>query len=249
MKKKVKINCDNRDLILRIMREISGEEAIYHPLPDFSYSAGGFTLTRNGSIETESEDMRLFRTLSSLGMCDYPRPEPFPEGRDFVFPTADHSAVPLINILSIISSRQDQMNRALSSGGAFFVSPRLMNDILDHPPGTVPEFLQALYGREKEYGGISFFLSHFELNGFLTCHPEERDIHRQLADLMVRTALTRRRLKAFTPRVRNQKYAFRTWLCSVGMIGDEYERARTILLSRLYGRTNTKKLYSRGGNK
>ena len=42
--------------------------------------------------------------------------------------------------------------------------------------------------------------------------------------------------------IRNKKYAFRTWLNSIGMKGQDYEQARRIMLSRLPGRSDRRSL-------
>ena len=83
-----------------------------------------------------------------------------------------------------------------------------------------------------------FFRTHVILTGFRKGKSEEKQIHRQLADLMVNAARSRAWTKTFTPKVRNRKYVFRTWLNSIGMTAPEYEYARSILLSRLPGRSD-----------
>ena len=51
----VKILCDNRDLIIRVLRDVTGEEPVYHPLPRFEYSVGAFTVTRDGYVVCNNE--------------------------------------------------------------------------------------------------------------------------------------------------------------------------------------------------
>ena len=117
-----------------------------------------------------------------------------------------------------------------------------MSQVEKHPPETVDEFLQVLYGLDESYRGVSFSRSHVILTGFRKGKPEEKQIHKQLADLMVHASRSRTWTKTFTPNVRNKKYAFRTWLNSIGMTGSEYELARSILLSRLPGRSDRRKV-------
>jgi len=117
-----------------------------------------------------------------------------------------------------------------------------MGALLSHPPATIPEFLQALYGHDDEYKGLVFSLSAFSFSGFHKCRPDEAEIHEQLARLIIQAASSRQWIKPFTPRVRNQKYAFRTWLNSIGMVGPEFEASRLKLLSRLPGRADQRKI-------
>lgn len=241
---KVQITSDNRELILRIMQDRLGQEAEYHTLPMFSYTVGPYTLTREGCIEAASDDSGLVKVFASLGMCDYPFEEPAPAEDSFTRSTKDISSGTMMNLISIVSARQLLLNRALGRRNAFFVSKPLMRDLLNHPPTTIPEFLQALYSRDDEYKGIVFTLSYVSLSGFRKCRPEETELHRQLSELIFKAASSRQWTKAFCPRVRNQKYAFRTWLNSIGMIGPEYEAVRVTLLSRLSGRTDRRRIPS-----
>ena len=241
---RVRVTSDNRALVLQVMKDHLHAEATYHPLPEFSYAVGPYVLTRDSRIEVGSDDRDLFPMLAALGLCDHPYEAPAPDDDTFCYPIQGHSATTLLNLTSIVSARQSLLNRALGARNAFFVARPLMSDLIAHPPTTVPEFLQALYGRSDEYRGIDFTLSHVCLTGFRTCNPDEAPIHRQLGDLIMQAALTHQWTKAFTPRVRNQKYACRTWLNSLGMIGPEYEDARRTLLSRLPGRSDQRKIPS-----
>ena len=239
---KVKTTSENRDLILRIMQEKTGQRATYLPLPSFAYTVGGYRLSRDGMIETDNDPCSLLPILSSLGLCDFPRPSVLQNEEDISYPIRDYSADTVFNILCILSARQYLLNRALDARGAFFVSPQLMTDLLDHPPAALCDILQALYGREDDFEGVEFSLTHVIFSGFRKCRKDEADVHRQLADRIIAAANGRKRAKAFTPRVRNQKYAFRVWMNAIGMTGSDYDRARATMLPRLPGRTDRRKI-------
>ena len=102
--------------------------------------------------------------------------------------------------------------------------------------------LRIMQAHDGEYKGLVFALSYFSLSGFLKCRPEEGAIHEQLTERIINAADTQQWVKAFTPRVRNQKYAFRTWLNSIGMKGPEFETTRLTLLSRLPGRSDQRRI-------
>ena len=152
------------------------------------------------------------------------------------------SAQLLINLFCIISSRQMILNQALGVRNAFCIRPALMDHILAHPAETVPEFLWALYRRDDEYRGIRVSRDFVEFNGFRKCSSDESGVHKKLADAIMRAAGSLKWVKPYTRNVRNRKYAFRTWLNSIGMTGPEYEDARQILLSRLYGSSDRRGL-------
>ena len=233
----------NRELILRVLQDATGEQPIYQGLPAFSYSVGGYTLRRDGWIEADAPEPAAFPLLAALGLCEWPcAPTGALDPRDIVYPAAGHTGATLVNLIGMLSARQRLLNRALDARGAFFVAPKLMASLRTHPPATVAEFLQALYGRNDEYRGIAFSLERIVFTGFRKARVDEAHIHRQLADLIVRAALSQQWAKSFTPRVRNQKFALRTWLNAIGMIGPDYEEARLVLLSRLPGRSDRRSL-------
>ena len=248
---KVKCTSGNRELILRILQEHTGRRAEYDGLPSFSCTVGEYTLRRDGWIETALPNPDALSILGSLGLCDCPSSlrmatEPMTPGpSDLVFPMHSHTGSSLTNLMAILSARQHLLNRALDARGAFNIAPPLMNSLLAHPPTTIEGFLQALYGHAAEYAGIEFTLERIVFCGFRKGHPEEARIHCQLAGLIVRAALSLRWTKAFTRRVRNQKYAFRTWLNALGMIGPEYEEARSTMLSRLPGHSDRRPMPTR----
>jgi hypothetical protein len=238
---KAQITSSDRTLIIRILERELGTTAVYAPLPSFSYTIGGCTLLRDGSIRTQTEDPAAkdaILVLASLGLCDYPYTAPEPAASPFVYPMAGMSAQMLINLMCIISSRQDLLNRALDAKGAFFASRALMEVILSHPPQTTAAFLQRLYGHEDDYRGVRFDLGHVALSAFDACPSNERQLHEQLAERIMHAARGHLWMKPFTNNVRNKKYALRSWLNAIGMQGPEYEESRRIMLSRAYGRSD-----------
>ena len=247
---KVKCTDSNRELILRIMETELRSKAVYDPLPEFSYTVAYCKLQRDGFIIAEdSRAERLFQTLSYLDLCDFPFESEKPDEGEIFYDTHDCSGTAYTNILCIFSARQRLLNRALDTGNAFYVSEKLILDLLAHPPETIPEFLRALYGRDDEYTGICFRREYISFPGFRKGHPEEKYIHRQLADLIMENARSRLWIKPFTKNVRNKKYALHYWINSIGMIGEEYADARAVMLGRLYGTTRQRKIPNNKGGR
>ena len=243
-----KCTSGNHGMILYVLQREVQERITYCGAPHFSYRIGAYTLLRDGRIVAPADEAGVFPTLAAMGLCDYPYDPAPPDAGDIAYPMEGHSGTSLLNLLSIFSARQQLINRALDARGAFYVAPRLMEDLLAHPPVTVADFLQALYGREEEYCGITFSAAYIALPGFRSGRPGERPIHQQLADRILETAQTQRWVKAFTPNVRNKKYAFRTWLNAIGMTGPEYEAARLTMLARLPGRSDQRSIPRRKGD-
>lgn len=252
---KARSTSGNRELILRVLQRELGEPARYKGLPEFSYVVGGYSLLRSGWISydgsSEEGSHPVLEKLGFLGLCDYPIKDSISEEDDFAYPIStekraiqegESGGIFLMNLFGMISSWQSIINRALDAHGAFFVADGLMRHVEAHPPVTEEEFLQAIYGWEESYRGVSFSRSYIAMTGFRKGRGEEKQIHQQLADLMIHAARNLNWTKSRPHNVRNKKYVFRTWLNSIGMRGPEYENARRILLSRLPGRTDRRKL-------
>lgn len=303
---RVKCISSDRDMILRVMKRELGAEAVYRPLPFFSYNVGGLTLTRDGFIETGDgtancdepagyvdteysaasdstsdmdgyyRDNRIRKTiavLASLGLCELPElysdngigaglcgsvlPGDENETQDCMesritrneqkndsvaYPMDEHTGQTLMNLLFIISARYELINCALDMRRSFYVERSLVESMLMHPPVSKWDFLHILYDREDEYRGIDFSAEQILFSGFRKGRPEEAYIHRQLADLIMHAAVSRKWVKPLTRRTRNRKYSFRTWLNSIGMTGPEYEEARAVMLSRLPGRSDRRRI-------
>lgn len=239
----VRCTSGDRGLIISLLERKTGAEAVYHPMPEFSCIIGGYTLKRDGTIEYDPDadngEAEVLQMLSELGLCEAPTAAS--DNKDCVqysYPLYGHTGKTLLNLMCMISARYRLINNALACRGAFYIAPGLMNDLLAHPPVTIDEFRRSIYGRNEEYKGLRFNEDSVILSGFMKGKPEESHIHRQLADMMIKEALTRQWIKPFTKNVRNRKYAMKTWLVSMGMNGDEYTEARTVMLGRLYGRSD-----------
>ena len=232
----------DREMILRVLERELGARARVSPAPEFMTTVGGVTLRRDGRITAGEEARLALEWLSELGLCDYPCPAELPGDGSVAWPMEQHTGTSLLNLFCMLSARQRLINAALAARGAFRVEPGLMADLLAHPPGAREELLRMLYGREAEYAGLTLRRGWVIFDGFGRCPAGERAIHRQLAGRMVAVALRRRRVKAFTPNARNRKYALRTWLNAIGMIGPEDEAARRTMLSRVRGRSDQRSL-------
>lgn len=235
-------NCtsSNREMILHVMQREAQGRVVYHASPSFSCSVNGYLLRRDGVLSADEDRCGVFSLLASLGLCDQAYEPPEPPSDAICYPARPHTGRSLLNLFSIVSSRQALLNCALAAprSKAFHVAPSLMDDLLAHPPTSVAEFVQALYGRGREYRGMRIDLAHVELTGFRRCPRDEDHVHRQLADRIIETALTLKWAKPYTKNVRNRKYAFRTWLNAIGMSGPAYAEARQVMLDRLYGWTD-----------
>ena len=177
-----KCTSGDRSLILRVLQQELGERPVYHFAPEFRYSVGGYSLLRDGRITAESDGAGLFPRLAELGLCDYPRVPKLPEPEKIAFPMETQNGRSLLNLLCILTARQILLNRALALRPGFLVTGELVEDLIAHPPVTVAETLQALYGREEEHRGVRMDLDFLVLTGFAGGRPAEAHIHRQMGN-------------------------------------------------------------------
>jgi len=240
MKMKVKIIADRRDVILDVLEHKLGVGRVYHPLPDFSYSVAGYTVERSGYIVSDEDNPEVFTLLASLGLCEGSFNEVSPDDASIHYFYDNNRVRTLINLFCIISARSQLINKAIGARGAFSVAKPLMNSILKHPPLNSFEFLQLLYGRENEYRGIYVSHSYVSFCGFAKAPAAEAFMHRQLADCIMDTALSRQWIKPFTKRSKDQRSVMRNWLNAIGMGGPEHELARRTMLARFNNNQDAK---------
>ena len=176
----------NRDMILHVLQSELKQNAVLQPGPEFQCTVGEYSLLRDGRITVEVDTYGLFPKLAVLGLCDASFEVEEPPAEWYSYAMAGHSAKSLLNLFSMISSRQQFLSQALAAKkGTFCVSRELMEHLLDHPPVTVEHFLQALYDWGGAYRGIAVSRSYLVLSGFAFCPVEEEAIHRQLAERML----------------------------------------------------------------
>ena len=231
----------DRALLIHVLEEAFGTQAVCGFAPAFTCRTGDAVLYRDGRICVPDDRESVLIRLAALGLCDWPCLPEVPQDYAIAYPSEPHSGGSLTNLFSILSARSRLLNRALAGRRAFFIDPQLMRELLAHPPDTALDFMRVIYGKEERYQGIRINEECIAFEGFSRCRREEAPFHRILADHIIECSLSRRWIKPFTKDIRNKKYAFRMWLNEIGLIGPEYEEMRQTLLARLPGRGDRKK--------
>ena len=216
---------DRHLLVDALSREL-GELAMYCGAPTFSYRIGAYTVLRDGSIEADEPDEELLSRLSAQGLIETAPPEgtpitvPLPSGRV------------LTNLIFMLAAKTSFINKAIGVSDAFFVSDALVEELKIANPSTQEEVMEAIHrcGGEDAMKGIRIRGDQFIFTGF----PID-PAYQMFADCMVQTASRIHYAKAKSAPVANEKYTFRVWLNSLGMIGDEYKDARRVLLRNFQG--------------
>lgn len=167
-----------------------------------------------------------------------------------------HTVKTVRNFLNLVYARQDLIYRALNFNACRIrycrkVEDDLMARIQTNNPTTMEEleniWYEGYFGRrdqhyhQSRYHFInlhSFFHGHhtIELRGFnSTLHAGEVRSYIVLALAINHQALTLKSTSTKKPQVENEKFAMRTWLNRMGLIGDEFKACREHLTKHLCG--------------
>lgn len=169
---------------------------------------------------------------------------------------ADHNVRSLKNFINIIASKNDLFYTALQIKPERMrfckkMDEALVEKINRRKPKTLDKLEDLWYEgyhisrdthyHESRYHFLnlhSFFTGNHtvELRGFnSTLHAGEVRSYIVLALALNQQALTQKRASAKKPQTENQKFAMRTYLNRIGLIGDEFEACREHLTKYLTG--------------
>lgn len=153
-------------------------------------------------------------------------------------PMEGHTGISLRNLVNMIYSKQELIQKAIGIIKGI-ISEDFITGINKDKIESLEDFKTAIEGiGEKSCPGIEFDFEEQRITfKFIEGDADAEKIkaYSQFVGLLNQSAKT---LKHASPKVNitdNDKFAFRTWLIRLGMIGDEYKSARKILLERLSG--------------
>ena len=168
-----------------------------------------------------------------------------------------HDARTLRNFVNIIYARNDLFYKALGIEEARArYCQKLDEEMVERMNKRKPESLmelediwyngESMYYRQKHYNPSryhflnlhSFFHGHHtvELRGFnSTLHAGELRAYVVFALALNTQALTQKAASTKKPQIENEKFAMRTYLNRIGLIGDEFKACREHLTKRLEG--------------
>ncbi|WP_139903995.1 virulence-related protein [Clostridium thermarum] len=175
--------------------------------------------SENKSEVNSSEEVRSSETMSY----------------ELKLPMEGHNAKTLRNLINMIYAKQPLIKKALGAD-AEILTEEFVYDINQVPMETVEEFQNALEQIENYSGqGIQFDFDEKTFAFKLELEPAKVDAAINLLALVNKNALAQNYASFKVKHTTNEKYTFRTWLLRLGMIGDEYKKARKELLRSLSG--------------
>jgi hypothetical protein len=187
----------------------------YDGAPGFGYTVGDYTIDKQGTV-TGPDNLDLATTLRNAGF-------EFEATMDEVFETADGNEED--DTLAIEMPMEGMTDAALENLGKLIESKKqLIKAAIGHDPETALALYPTTDGKLR-----------FEWFPYTT-DPDEITAYATLVSLMCKTAREKKRVTAKPQEaVTNPKFSFRVWLISLGMVGDEYKKTRSILLRNLSG--------------
>lgn len=162
-------------------------------------------------------------------------------GMDIPVPIGNHNGLSLRNLVNLIYSRGGLISKA--TGGELRVDEELVERLKDDTcTFTRQNFLGALAEYEQDHGaglhGIRITEDEIIFTGFgVAADIDHLTAYGQLALLMSEQAIRQKRIQAKHVDDSNEKYALRIWLIRIGMGGDEFKKARKVLMENLDGHT------------
>lgn len=218
---------DRKELV-KILGQHLGIKAKYLGAPSFSYQVGEFTVNREGQIiGNVGEKVELEEILNPVAADEE---EMFIEEVNIIIPLEGHNENSLKTLINMIYSKQGLIKRAF----------QLDKDLLEE--GIVEKLNTAESLEEFKEGLVSRNIGIIDENISFTLTTDLVRSASLFFGLLNEKSKELKYASAKPSETDNEKYAFRTWLMRLGMIGDEYKEARKELLQPLSGNSAFRKL-------
>lgn len=218
----------NRKEKVNMLGEYFGVKPKYLGAPSFAYEVKTpeetYTINKSGEISTASGELLELEDI--LGKEETINLE-------IELPLKDHNSKTLTNLANMIFSKQPLIRKALEIEEDI-VSEDLIEMINEIEIPSIEEFKKELEITKNKVIEIKEETIMFKLYK-KKISPEKLKAHTELIALISEKA---KELKFTSPKqsqTENEKYAFRTWLLRLGMIGEKYKDTRRILLENLSG--------------
>lgn len=201
----------------------------YLGVPSFAYQVGDFTVDREGKIKNkEGGEVELVEILNpneeiKESLEEVTEEEIFIEEVNILIPLEGHNLNTLKNLVNMIFSKQDLINKVFELDEDI-ISEREITKL--NASVTLEDFTENL---KTEY---------IKIEGDNISFTLETDIARSASLFFGLLNEKAKELKYASSKqiiTDNAKYAFRTWIMRLGMIGTDYKEARKELLQNLNG--------------
>ena len=227
----------DRKILVKKLGEHFGVEPRYMGVPSFAYEIeteeGTLIIDRAGNTTLEgvevkftiNEDDKITREVQGQVENEF----------EVALPFQDHSGATLRNIINMIASKQPLIKKA------FNLEENIVEDSFVIGINEVKiETLEECKNVIEDIGargcvGIAFDFYERKVVFKFYQREEKREAYIQMVSLLNRHAQLQKYASAKCKATDNEKFALRTWLIRLGMVGNEYKEARKILLENMDG--------------
>ena len=246
---------ENRKAMVKAICELTGMNAMYLFTPTYAYQVGPITVRRDGSIDCEDEAMlsTIKPMLIERGWLEAEENPEAPadfkempetaapicvEQMDITIPISGWTVAQMTNLLRILCSKQNLINRMLGCD-MLFIEESFVQAMSENPPESTAD-LEARVQEAIEAGSIRGFRLDDEQvtlsTPFAQDEPTRWTAYADLLKGMLRIAETATRIsikRLDDPE--NEKYHANSWLMRMGFRGSQYKETRRILMGHLTG--------------
>jgi len=212
-----------RKEMVKALTELLGHEPRYCKAPTFAYEFNIGTLDRDATLHL----------LPSLNADAAEQLANHLEARGFICKIEEETAGSEIEQASDGELKTDEVERYTVCVKADEITDDVLPKVEAVVAGKTTLLRKALGDSALEIretaGGYEFPWFQIESS------PEEREAYATLIEKLIAFAGTLHRVTAKDKQVDNEKYAMRCFLLRLGFIGEEYKKARAILLRNLEG--------------
>ncbi|MCI6039902.1 MAG: hypothetical protein MR742_05190 [Clostridiales bacterium] len=252
---------ENRKEMVKMICELTGLPSTYMGMPSAAYHVGSITVSRDGTIDCEDEAMlsTLKPMLIERGWLEAEAQSEMPaepespadskdmletvetisvEQMDITMPIPGWTVAQMTNLLRMLFSKQNLINRMLSCDILSIEEP-FVQTISENPTESTAD-LEARVQEAIKTGSIrGFRLSDEQVTlstPFAQDEPTRWTAYADLLKGMLRIAKTATRInlkRLDDPE--NEKYHANSWLMRMGFRGPQYKETRRILMGHLTG--------------
>ena len=221
---------EKKSACIRELRRLTGAPVQYSGAPRFIYSVGGYSIWRDGTIQTSAEaDPQVMTLLQAKGLTFEPKKELSPVACSLDGMTVQQ----ILKLLFLINAKAALLCAMVGRQDAFRVPDSLCEHLSGMQFDSIDDVRQAITAAGTGVQGIAFSESEILFPGFRFQTTAEHQAYSALAARMIEWAGTHRRCSPHGQTI--SKYAARIWLQTLGFTGTAYKRIRAVLMKRLPG--------------
>ena len=219
MIKHFNVSGDTKKKLVKLISSHLGVESRYLGAPSFAYSIGNYTVNKDGSLSWDEDDERTDGLLEAIKADGFTAVEDEEVEEEEVLVEEEMEEEAEVNRLCISFPKSMYDERTLEN----------LKNLVEGKGALMKkafkaESLEIVVDDEK----VSF--PWFEL-----IDSDHFNAYTQFITAITKMAREQKRILGKERTVENEKYAFRCFLLRLGFIGEEYKKARKILLENLEG--------------